>query len=112
VVPAPEHQREEAAPQEAHVAERVASVLGSATVFRLHRPKQIKACMMQRAWICTCLFVDFWIGRMEITGKDSNGCHHRSRSSAIIKAGLYRYKKLYRYKGIEYLYRYNLKCAE
>jgi hypothetical protein len=22
------------------------------------------------------------------------------------------YKKLYRYEGIEYLYRYNLKCAE
>jgi hypothetical protein len=32
--------------------------------------------------------------------------------SDTCKAGLYRYKRLYRYKGIEYLYRYNLKCAE
>jgi hypothetical protein len=32
--------------------------------------------------------------------------------SQISKAGLYRYQKLYRYKGIEYFYRYNLKCAE
>jgi hypothetical protein len=40
-------------------------------------------------------------------------CEAGSEVSALIsKAGLYRYKKLYRYKGIEYLYRYNLKCAE